>query len=163
MLMYGFRRLGNRQHESLYWQRKVLNISSMFKVKQVWSDVRVSKWWQNFRIWVKYPFKTVLMCVTCKNISLFVDWLTELTAYSDSIVVFPLSFTFSSSVTIPHTVTATEEIRCNAGFTHYTIVHSAGDSDSGAQRATRKTKKDQPHTQSFTTPHTFTTHTKLRV
>ncbi len=85
--------------------------------------------------------KSVLMCVTCKNISLFVDWLTELTAYSDSIVVFPLSFTFSSSVTQFLTVTATEEIWCNAGFTHYTIVHSAGDSDSGAQRATRKTKK----------------------
>lgn len=39
------------------------------------------------------------MSVTSKNISLFVSWLTELTAYSDRIVVFPLSFTFSSLVT----------------------------------------------------------------
>lgn len=101
------------------------------------------------------------MCVTCKNISLSVDWLTEFTAYSDHIFVFRLSFTFYSH-TIPHTVTATKEIQCNAGFTH-TIVHSAGDSDSGAQQAMHKTKKDQPHIRSFTTPHTFPTHTKLRV
>lgn len=104
-------------------------------------------------------FKTVLMCVACKNISIFVDWLTELTAYSDSIVVFPLSFTFSSSVTQFPTVTATEEIWCNAGFTHYTIVHSAGDSDSGAQRAMRKTKKrPATHTIFHYTTHICNTH-----
>jgi len=28
------------------------------KLIQVWNNLRVSKWWQNFHFWVEYPFKS---------------------------------------------------------------------------------------------------------
>lgn len=30
------------------------------KHKQVWNERRVSKWWQNFHIWLKYPFRILV-------------------------------------------------------------------------------------------------------
>ncbi len=42
------------------------------KVLQVWNDIRVSNWWQNFHFWVNYSFnyfvKTIILL--CRNLKL---------------------------------------------------------------------------------------------
>lgn len=112
------------------------------------------------------------MCNKQKRIPLFTGW----QSWPLTLITLLYSLVPSLSPTQPHnsshTVTASEEIRCNAGFTHYTIVHSAGDRDSGAQRAKRKKKKKEDkkrrltphtHTHNLSLYHTFTTHKPLCV
>lgn len=119
------------------------------KTSTAWVTVMGEKCLENYpsvQSQTSLEFKTVLMSVTCKNISLccLADRADRL-QWSHCCIPAFLHF-LQLSHTIPHTVTATKEIQCNAGFTHYTIVHSAGDSDSGAQWAMHNKTKDHPHT-----------------
>lgn len=104
--------------------------------------------------------------ISHKTIPLFTGWQSWPLTLNTLLYSRDPSLSPTQSHNSSHTVTATKEIRCNAGFTHYTIVHSAGDRDSGAQRAKsqdKKKKEDQSHTHTHThlsLHHTFTTHTK---
>ncbi len=55
--------------QQLFGSSKLFKISSfVFNIKkrliQVWNDMRVSKWWQNFHFWVNYSFKVSLSTLT---------------------------------------------------------------------------------------------------
>jgi len=41
------------------------SVTHIPKFIQVWNNLRVSKWWQNFHFWVNYPFK--LFSITWKS------------------------------------------------------------------------------------------------
>lgn len=103
------------------------------------------------------------MCVTCKNISLFVDWLTELTAYSDSIVVFPLSFTFSSSVT--QFLTQSQPLRKSDATlaSHITLLFIQLETVTVGHNEQRARQKKTNHTHNLSLHHTHLQHTQSSV
>ncbi len=40
-----------------YQQFFKVSLCSTEESMRVWNSLRVSKWWQNFRLWENYPFK----------------------------------------------------------------------------------------------------------
>ncbi len=53
------------QHSSNY-----LLLCSAETSKQVWNDMRLSKWWQNFHFWVDYAFKLETNCLDVLYVSI---------------------------------------------------------------------------------------------
>ncbi len=50
---------------STVWLPAFLRKNIRKKLKQVWNDMRVTKWWESFTFWVNYSFNMVnLTCFT---------------------------------------------------------------------------------------------------
>ncbi len=76
---YLFSYYGSQWCPKTAWLQTFFKISSFVfcwtkKLIQVWSYLRVSKWWQIFRFWVNYPFKKekLFYLVDPENTVLFV-------------------------------------------------------------------------------------------
>lgn len=112
--------------------------------------MRRSKWRHSFHIWVRYPFKIALMHIP-------LCWLAD-RAYSDHIVVFPLSFTFSSH-TIP--LTQSQPLRKSDAMlaSHITQLFIQLETKTVRHNEHRIRQKKTNHTHDLLPHHTHLQHT----